>query len=528
MRQALYRKYRPKSFAEVVGQAHITEIIKNQISDKKTAHAYLFTGSRGTGKTTCAKIISKAINCLNPSEGEPCGTCDICMGIDNGSALDIVEIDAASNNSVDDVRELREEAVYTPAMAEFRVYIIDEVHMLSTSAFNALLKIMEEPPEHVVFILATTEVHKIPATVISRCQRFDFKRIDMAEIADRLLEVAQKEDINLTRDGALYIAKLSDGGMRDALSLLDVASAKHEIIDADAVAKTAGLLDAKYITEIVEHIINRDVAMAIKSLETAHENAVEYQRLTVQLIEYMRDMMITYSLPQPEEFLISATSAEEIRRQSSAYGMENILNAISVFSKTLDGMSKTTQSAILLEAAVIRLCTDTKAQSANQAVKSANTEDSKLNEKIKELENTVKSLLEGNTVTKKAKAQPVDTAVPVTERERRLAKPFPKWQEILEILKTSNGALYGALTNSSAYTCDEILLIDCKSDLFLNLIRDNEYARTSLRKAAQDVSGVRYKLGPYKENEYRVSEESDPIDDIVNTLSATDVELELK
>ena len=232
MYQALYRKYRPRSFEDVVGQEHITETLKKQVATSRLSHAYLFIGTRGTGKTTCAKILSKAVNCEHPENGNPCNKCPACLGIDDGTVMDIVEMDAASNNGVDHVRQLRDEAIFSPAAVKKRVYIIDEVHMMSTSAFNALLKILEEPPEHLMFILATTELHKIPATILSRCQRHSFKRLDSGCIEKRLGYVAECENLNLTADAAALIARLSEGGMRDALSLLDQCSGREKI-DSD-------------------------------------------------------------------------------------------------------------------------------------------------------------------------------------------------------------------------------------------------------------------------------------------------------
>ncbi|MDY4191819.1 MAG: DNA polymerase III subunit gamma/tau, partial [Oscillospiraceae bacterium] len=250
MYQALYRKYRPKSFDDVVGQEHITSTLKNEVLTGKIAHAYLFCGSRGTGKTTCAKILAKAVNCPDLRDGSPCGECEICRGIDDGSLLDVLEIDAASNNGVDNIRQLREDAFFTPSMAKYRVYIIDETHMLSTGAFNALLKIMEEPPSHVLFILATTEAHKVPATILSRCQRFDFHRIKSGDIARYLEKIAGKEGVELTHDGALLIGRLSDGGMRDAVSLLDQCISQGSRITAELVSRTAGLAGSRPVLEL--------------------------------------------------------------------------------------------------------------------------------------------------------------------------------------------------------------------------------------------------------------------------------------
>ncbi|MBP1557142.1 MAG: DNA polymerase III subunit gamma/tau, partial [Oscillospiraceae bacterium] len=254
MRQALYRLYRPKSFSEVVGQEHITTVLKNEMRAGTPSHAYLFIGSRGTGKTTCAKLVAKAANCLDLQNGDPCGKCDICRGVDDGSLTDVVEIDAASNNGVDNIRELRGEAVFTPAVAKYRVYIIDEVHMLSPSAFNALLKILEVPPEHVIFVLATTEVHKVLPTIISRCQRFDFQRIESSIIAKRLIHVAESEGFSLDDEAAQLIARLSDGGMRDALSLLDVCSSNSENVTVETVTRSAGLVGNEHLFTLSEAI----------------------------------------------------------------------------------------------------------------------------------------------------------------------------------------------------------------------------------------------------------------------------------
>ena len=247
MYRALYRKWRPQRFEDVVGQRAIVTALKNQITAGRVGHAYLFTGVRGTGKTTCAKIFAKAVNCLHPEGGDPCGKCEICKGIDNGSLLDVVEMDAASNNGVDDIRDLRDETAYTPSACQYKVYIIDEVHMLSTAAFNALLKTLEEPPAHVIFILATTETPKVPATILSRCQRYDFTRIGPEDIARRVEYIAGEEKLELTSDGAELIARLADGALRDALSILDTCAGVTAKIGADVVRRMAGVTDRSYL-----------------------------------------------------------------------------------------------------------------------------------------------------------------------------------------------------------------------------------------------------------------------------------------
>ena len=260
MYQALYRKWRPRTFDDVVGQDHITETLKRQVASGRLSHAYLFTGTRGTGKTTCAKILSRAVNCQNPVDGNPCNQCPACLGIENGSILDVLELDAASNNGVDQVRALRDEAVYTPAAVRKRVYIVDEVHMLSTPAFNALLKILEEPPEHLMFILATTELHKVPATIKSRCQQFSFKRILPGQIAQRLGYVAGQEGIDLTGEGAALLARLADGGMRDALSLLDQCAGAGQRVDEQEILDTLGLAGNLETAKLMGLIAAHDTA----------------------------------------------------------------------------------------------------------------------------------------------------------------------------------------------------------------------------------------------------------------------------
>jgi len=279
MYRVLYRKYRPRVFADVIGQPQVTTTLKNELQSDRIAHAYLFTGSRGTGKTTCSKILAKAVNCLSPVNGDPCGECAICRGIEDGSVMDVVEIDAASNNGVDDIRMLREEADFTPANAKYRVYIIDEVHMLSIGAFNALLKTLEEPPPHVLFILATTEVHKLPATILSRCQRFDFHRIPPEDIADRLTYVCEQEGCTIDRDAALLIAGIADGAMRDSLSLLDQVMGQGEHITQEQVRRTAGLADKSRLIALAEGILSHDTAGAIDIVDALHRDAKDMARL---------------------------------------------------------------------------------------------------------------------------------------------------------------------------------------------------------------------------------------------------------
>ena len=305
MYQALYRKWRPKAFADVVGQEHITETLRRQVAQGRLSHAYLFTGTRGTGKTTCAKILAKAVNCQNPVDGDPCNACPACLGIDNGSLLDVMELDAASNNGVDHVRALRDEAIYSPASVKYRVYIVDEVHMLSTAAFNALLKILEEPPAHLIFILATTELHKVPATILSRCQRFAFKRIQPQDIARRLTYVAGQEGIDLDEGAAGLLSRLADGALRDALSLLDQCAAAGGRVDGRRVLDVLGLAGNLQTAKLMEHILARDVQAALLLLDKLYAGGKDVGVLLGELSALARDLLIRMTAPEGGAALLS-------------------------------------------------------------------------------------------------------------------------------------------------------------------------------------------------------------------------------
>ena len=305
MYQALYRKWRPKTFSDVIGQSHITETLRRQVAEGRTSHAYLFTGTRGTGKTTCAKILAKAVNCEHPVDGDPCNECESCRGIENGSFLDVLELDAASNNGVDQVRALRDEAVYSPANVKKRVYIVDEVHMLSVPAFNALLKILEEPPEHLIFILATTELHKVPATILSRCQRYAFKRITPQDVERRLLYVAGQEKIDLRPDGAELLSRLADGALRDGLSLLDQCAAAGGAIDAAAVLDVLGLAGNLQTAELMEHILRRDAQAALLLLDRLYAGGKDVGAVLNELSTLTRDLLLRRTAPEGGTALLS-------------------------------------------------------------------------------------------------------------------------------------------------------------------------------------------------------------------------------
>ncbi|MDE6767469.1 MAG: DNA polymerase III subunit gamma/tau, partial [Eubacterium sp.] len=309
MYQVLYRKYRPKSFSDVYGQDHVISTLKNEIRENRISHAYLFTGSRGTGKTTCAKILAKAVNCENSADGEPCNACEVCRGLDGGTIYDVVEIDAASNNGVDNIRDLREEANYTPTRGRYRVYIIDEVHMLSTGAFNALLKTLEEPPAHVIFILATTEVHKLPATILSRCQRFDFKRIQPETMAVRLKEVASLEGMTLADDAATLIARIADGALRDGLSILDQCSSRNKNIDSQLVSQVAGLAGREVLHKLTNCVNDKNSSAAMEIIAELYQNSYDMERLCVEMINHFRNFLIVKTVKKSRELIVCTDDA---------------------------------------------------------------------------------------------------------------------------------------------------------------------------------------------------------------------------
>ncbi|MEY8317174.1 DNA polymerase III subunit gamma/tau [Oscillospiraceae bacterium 50-58] len=356
MYQALYRKWRPRTFDDVVGQAHITDTLKRQAATGRLSHAYLFTGTRGTGKTTCAKILARAVNCENPRDGNPCNSCPACMGIENGSILDVLELDAASNNGVDQVRALRDEAVYTPAAVRMRVYIVDEVHMLSTAAFNALLKILEEPPAHLLFILATTELHKVPATIKSRCQQFAFKRILPMQIARRLEYVAEQENIPLIPEGAALLARLADGGMRDALSLLDQCAGGQERVDEQAILDTLGLAGNVETAALMERLAARDTAGALDTLARLYANGKDVGTTLGELSALARDLLLRKTAPQGGAALMAGGYDEAtLRRLGEMLSAQRLLQMLTCLQAAGADLPRSANRRTDAELCLIRL-----------------------------------------------------------------------------------------------------------------------------------------------------------------------------
>ena len=358
MYQALYRKYRPQTFDDVVGQESITQILRTQVVTGKLSHAYLFTGSRGTGKTTCSKILAKAVNCLNPVQGNPCNCCEACRAIDSGACMDVLEIDAASNNGVDNVRSLREDAVYAPAQVKKRVYIIDEVHMLSLSAFNALLKIIEEPPAHLMFILATTELHKVPATILSRCQRFSFRRIDPEAIAARIHYVAYEEGIELSDEAANLLGRLADGALRDGLSLLDqCAAAAQGPVTAETVYAALGIAGARTAGEILRAVSARDSGKALTLFTRQYAEGKDLGALVDELVSLCRDLLLLKTAPRAGASMLSGVCTDtELQALLGCFTAQELLRHTRLLQDTASGFNKSANRRVDVELCLLQMC----------------------------------------------------------------------------------------------------------------------------------------------------------------------------
>ena len=445
MYQALYRKWRPMTFDDVVSQPHITTTLRNQIESGKIAHAYLFTGSRGTGKTTCARIFAKAINCRNSVGGEPCLECDICNEMDSQTLSDIIEIDAASNTGVDDMRELRESTAYTPEKCKYKVYIIDEVHMLSVNAFNALLKILEEPPEHVKFIFATTELHKVPVTILSRCQVYSFRRILAEDIKQRLLYIASQEDFTLSDDAASLVAKLADGGMRDALSLLDQCIAYSKDVTIDTVSAAAGIAGRDYLFDLLECFVNKDTPKAIGIIGKLYDDSKDMQRLVSELVSQVRNLMLAKSVSDDSMFACLPDETKKLRAIAQKLSLEEIFDMLRCLQDCSERLPKVSAKRIEIEMCVVKLSSGKQPASKKNAQSISDAEVSQLTDRLVKLENVVSDLAQNGVTTKSVTAKPKyeplieQTQASIPEPQIDMSKikpsdlkPLDCWLDIIE------------------------------------------------------------------------------------------------
>ena len=558
MYQVLYRKYRPKVFSDVVGQDHITATLQSEIEKGKLSHAYLFTGSRGTGKTTCAKILSKAVNCLHPVNGNPCNECEICKGIDSGAILDVVEIDAASNNGVDNIRDIRDESGFAPVNCKYRVYIIDEVHMLSIGAFNALLKTLEEPPEHVMFILATTEVHKLPVTILSRCQRFDFRRVAPQDMIKRMNYIAEKENFTLDEDAAVLIARLADGGMRDALSTLDQCISSSDHVTSEVVCAVAGIAGKQHLFDLAQDIANHETADALKKLSELYAASCDMERLCADMTMHFRNLMIAKTVRNAENILVcTKDELESYKKQSSLFTLEGILYSIDLLQEAAANIKRSVNRRIEMEMTLIRLSSPA-LDSSNEA----------LLKRIAALELAVKSGSFTQSVAPKAETQAAKTETafeesalaatdesffaappafeerktetpkeekraswetPVSNRESQQASstaspedevvvlPFQDWAQVLSELTQINQPLWGVLIGSTAFLRGEFVLIKSENPTFASFIKVGTNGR-DVKEAIYRVTGKKYRLGiynPASAQKKETEKPKDPLQDLV-------------
>lgn len=538
MYQVLYRKYRPKVFADVYGQEHVTSTLKNEIKEGRIAHAYLFTGSRGTGKTTCAKILAKAVNCENSVDGEPCNECEVCKGLDNGTIYDVVEIDAASNNGVDNIRDLREEANYTPSRGKYRVYIIDEVHMLSTGAFNALLKTLEEPPAHVIFILATTEVHKLPATILSRCQRFDFKRIQPETMSIRLKQVAELEGMELSDDAAILIARIADGALRDGLSILDQCAGRSKKIDSALVSEVAGLAGREALYKLTDCINNQDSSSAMSVISELYQNSYDMERLCVEMINHLRNFLIVKTVKESRGLIICTDDEyNSIVSSAESFTLENVIYALDLFQDTLTKIKSGANARVELEMSFVKLCEPKldvnmdslidriskleRAVSRGVVVKPQPQQTVAPVEAPKPQESeAVPSVAPSAAKAEEQKAQSpapisqpaaptVAQSVPKPAPEvskQEMPKPsqsdngqylFEQWDDFMDVIHKQNIALFGVLAGSKGYIRGEYFLIDSPNPTIIQFLKTPTYSK-AIKQALYDVTGQSYKLGIFK------------------------------
>ncbi len=509
--QALYRKWRPKTFDDVIGQDQVTKTLKNEVATSKISHAYLFTGSRGTGKTSCAKILAKSINCLKPKNGNPCGKCEICKSMETDSMLDISEIDAASNNGVENIRNMREEVMFSPTKCKYRVYIVDEVHMLSTGAFNAFLKVLEEPPAHVVFILATTEVHKIPATILSRCQRFDFKRITPKDILDRIQYICNQESIEIEEEAAKIIANAADGAMRDALSILDqCANSCQNKIDTDSVKNILGISGTEYIKKTAENILCGNYKFCLDLISEMYRQSKNMLRLCEEITDYFRTLMIE-----------KVTNKNAKIANFQDISLSDILYSLDALQEAYKNMVLGTNKKIELEIALVKLCTRFSHDTKEQTINADPAPKSKPQKNISKPKNENPPL------------PPIVENTIVENKENIESEPcFEKWSEILGKLKqdASLKSLYISLLNSKAYENKNYILIDSKNDLAFELLRKPE-TRNALKKIIKEVTDKQYNLGPYKNNnakEEKKESQEDPLKNLISNAKKGGVNINLE
>ena len=475
MYKTLYRKWRPKTFEDVIGQDHVTKILKNEVASKRISHAYLFTGSRGTGKTSCAKILAKAINCENPVDGSPCGKCESCQSIENETCLDVAEIDAASNNGVENIRDMREEIVFTPSKCKYRVYIVDEVHMLSPGAFNAFLKTLEEPPKHVVFILATTELQKLPLTIISRCQKFRFYRLSQEAIEKRIKYICHEENIEIEDKAVSAIALAADGAMRDALSILDQCRGSCEkIIDEKFVRNMLGIADSGAVSGLISLMISHDCPTALEKIDEIYKQSGNMAKLCEEMISNFRDLMISK---------VSGASTKEENLEKIS--LDDVIYSLEILKNARKNMSTSADKKLEMEMAAVKLCLRFSGEKAPEIKP----------EKSKETEIKPQQITDENY-----------------------------WQAVLNEMKKDSSlkALYISLKDSKAHKSGNYILIESENSMAFEFLKKAEL-RTSLKNIISKVLGKAYSIGPY--NKKKTEEKPSALDDLINSAKTSNIDI---
>ena len=515
MHQALYRKWRPTTFDDVCGQDHITSVLKYECENSKFSHAYLFCGSRGTGKTTCAKILAKAVNCTSPLNGNPCGVCDSCRAIDSGSATDVLEMDAASNNGVDNIRDIRDEVVYSPSMLKYRVYIVDEVHMLSSSAFNALLKTLEEPPAHVIFILATTELHKLPSTIISRCQRFDFRRISVSVITDRLMKIAEAEGIAIQKSAAQLLSKLAMGGMRDAVSLLELCAGNRREIDEALVADVVGISSRESTAKTVKAVAEKNYEAIFAQIAEVTASSKDISVFWQDLLSFYRDMLVMKTTKDAKKYLdLTENEVEQTENASKLFSKEALVYHCRILEQAMITMPKAGASARLCaEMALIKMCDET-LDSTNEALLARI---SAIEDRLDRGQYAPTAITEDTPTPAKAetdKEEKAPVTPPVSQETHEATfkkKALPYWLEAVDRICKGDPSLSGFMKSSKTYKdANGNIVIRLESNFAASMIKAR---KTTLDTLSAILSSYEKRPISHSNIIFEVSKENDIVDE---------------
>ena len=538
MHRALYRKWRPKTFNDVCGQDHITSILKYQCNTAKPSHAYLFCGSRGTGKTTCSKILAKAVNCLSPIDGNPCGVCSSCISIDNSTTLDVIEMDAASNNGIDNIRDIRDEVIYSPSDLKYKVYIIDEVHMLSLSAFNALLKTLEEPPSHVIFILATTEMHKLPATIVSRCQRFDFRKLNSSDIASRLSYIAENEGAEITKGAAQLIARLADGGMRDAISLFELCLGASSNIDEELARDILGVCGRDTFFDLVSAIIDKDYAVIFDSIKQVEKTSKDITVFWQDLISFYRDLFVSKTLKDPAEYLdLSENEVSRLKQLAQKISTPELIRQTKILEQALFVMIRQgSGKRNVAELTLVRLSDasiDVSSEALLSRIDSLESKIMSINGKISDIplnvsQNTSKAEISLETEEPlslsykdekpalKEKESDLDFEHFISQNTSQSREKLKYWDDVIDSVLKTMASLKGFVDNTDGYLKADGEYLIVTDNLTSQRMLSREKSRAAIADAITFYAGVRVSDAQLSfEVDPTIKKQSSPIDELM-------------